>query len=118
MGPQALGSPARGGYGGPMPEDRLVGDDRCWPCTIANLAVGLVVAGGPVLVAVARGGAFYWGLATGWALIVMVFTLYRLVVKGYLPGAGRAARRVGLDDRIGPGAEGRQDDRSGGSDPG
>lgn len=110
------GPTAMGCHGDPMAEDRLVGEDRCWPCTVANLVVGLLVAAGPVVVAVARGGAFTWGLAIGWAAVVLGFTGYRLVVKGYLPAAGPIARWTGLHERIGPGAKGGQDEGTGGSD--
>lgn len=84
-------------------EDARVGEDRCWPCTVANAAAGLLVALVPVAVAGLRG---HRGLLLGagvWALLVVAFTVHHLLRRGYLPGAGRVARRTGLHDRVGPG---------------
>lgn len=85
----------------------MTGGDRCWPCTAANLAVGAAVGLGPLA------AVLYWGPAdvvpwmVGWAVAAVGFSLYRVLARGYLPGADRIARATGLHDRIGPG---RKDD--------
>lgn len=83
--------------------ERMVGGDRCWPCTIANGLVALVVAGIPLYGALGNGDAVVVGVTGVWAVAVLGFTLYRLLSRGYLPGAERAATATGLHDRIGPG---------------
>lgn len=40
-----------------------------------------------------------------WAMVVTVYTGYRLIALGYLPHAELVARRTGLHDRIGPESE-------------
>lgn len=82
---------------------RLVGEDRCWPCTVANTAVAALVAGVPLLAAVLSGEPVLVGVAALWAVAVCLGTGYHLLDRGYLPGAERVARRTGLHDRIGPG---------------
>lgn len=91
--------------------EELTGEDRCWPCTLANLAVGGLIGGGPLWLVWGQASPLQMGLAGGWAVAVVVFTLYRVVERGYLPGAERIARRTGLHDRIGPGSESRQEGR-------
>lgn len=94
-----------------MPQDptpELTGEDRCWPCTVANAAVALVVAAVPVLASLARGDAVLLTVAGVWAAGVLGYTGYRLLALGYLPYAGQIARRVGVHERIGPESE---DDR-------
>lgn len=89
-----------------MPEratPALTGDDRCWPCTIANSVVGLIVAAIPVFAAVVRGEPVLIGLALVWAAVVIGYTFYRLLARGYLPYAETIARRMRLHHRIGPG---------------
>jgi hypothetical protein len=89
----------------PTSDDPLTGDTRCWPCTVANAVVGLVVGWSPAVV-VAVGGGRTPAAALVWGLAVSAFTGYRLLRLGYLPLAGPVAKRVGLHDRIGPGSEG------------
>lgn len=83
----------------------LTGENRCWPCTVANSAVALLVAMVPVLAAVARGDATVLALTGIWAVAVIGYTFYRLIVRGYLPYSETIARRTGLHERIGPGRE-------------
>lgn len=83
----------------------LTGDRRCWPCTVANAVVGLVVAWLPLVAALVKGETAVVRLAFGWGVAVTAFTLYRLVRRGYLPLAEPVARLTGLHDRIGPDAE-------------
>lgn len=80
------------------------GETRCWPCTIANAAVGLLVAAVPVLAAIVEGSTALLVGALTWAAAVLGFTAYRLVERGYLPYAEPIARATGLHDRIGPGS--------------
>lgn len=87
-----------------MTED-LTGEDRCWPCTVANAAVGLVVAWLPLAVALVEGAPGVIALAAGWAVVVTGFTLYRLAQRGYLPFAESVAKATGLHERIGPGSK-------------
>lgn len=98
-----------------MTEAKLTGEDRCWPCAVANLAVGGVVAGAPLALVWGTGNGLQLGLAGAWALAASVFTVYRVVESGYLPGAGAIARMTGLHDRIGPGADTDSEGREGGS---
>lgn len=86
-----------------MPED-LTGEDRCWPCTVANATVGLVVAWLPVVVALIEGARGVIALAVGWAVIITGYTLYRLLQRGYLPFAEPVARATGMHEQIGPGS--------------
>lgn len=85
-------------------DDPLTGDTRCWPCTVANAVVGVVVGWSPAAV-VAVGGGRTPAVALVWGLAVSAFTGYRLLRLGYLPLAGPVAKRVGLHERIGPGGE-------------
>lgn len=81
------------------------GEDRCWPCTVANTAVGLLIAGVPLGAALVRGETVPIAVASVWAAAVLAYTGYRLLVLGYLPYAETIARWTGLHDRIGPGTE-------------
>lgn len=81
----------------------LTEGDRCWRCTIANSVVALLIAAIPLLAAVVRGEPVLIGLALMWATSVSVYTLYRLLARGYLPYAGFIARRTRLHHLIGPG---------------
>lgn len=83
----------------------LSGEERCWPCTVANTAIGLVVAWLPLAAALARGRAPLVALSLVWGLAVTGYTGYRLLAMGYLPYAGRLAKATGLHERIGPGAD-------------
>lgn len=85
--------------------DRLVGEDRCWPCTVSNALVGVVVAGIPLLGGLTQDDPVVLLLTVVWAAAITGYTLYRLVARGYLPGSGTVAKRTGLHERIGPGAE-------------
>lgn len=85
-----------------MGDEVLTGPDRCWPCTVANAVVGLVVAWVPLAAAVVRGRPALVTLAAIWGLAVTGYTAYRLVALGYLPLAEPVARWTGLHDRIGP----------------
>lgn len=82
----------------------LIGADRCWPCTIANASVGLLVAWLPLAAALIDGTGSLVFLAVGWGIAVTAFTVYRLVARGYLPLAELVARITGLHKRIGPGS--------------
>lgn len=84
-------------------EDARVGEDRCWSCTVANGVAGLLVAVPPLVVAWIRGDDALVVGAGVWAVLVLGFTVNRLLRRGYLPGAERVAKRAGLHDRIGPG---------------
>lgn len=78
-------------------------EERCWPCILANSAVGLLIGWVPLAAAVlAQRPDLYVG-TTMWGMIVTAYTAYRLYALGYLPHAERVARRTGLHDRIGPG---------------
>ena len=85
--------------------DDLTGEDRCWPCTVANSVVGLLVALVPLAAALLRGDAVLLAGALVWALVVVGFTGYRLVARGHLPLAEVMAKVTGLDARIGPESE-------------
>lgn len=98
-----------------MTARRHTGEERCWPCTIANTAVGLVVGWLPLAAALAREEASLIALSFVWGLLVTAYTSYRLVALGYLPYAEPIAKATGLHDRIGPGSndappDGRSDD--------
>lgn len=80
------------------------GGARCWPCTVANSAIGLVVGWLPLATALFRGRPGLVALTFGWAVLVTGYTGYRLLSRGYLPGAERVAKRTGLHGRLGPGA--------------
>lgn len=84
--------------------DGTTATDRCWPCTVANAFVGLLVAWVPVVAAVLEGNRAVTLVAVVWGVGVTGFTLYRLVDRGYLPLAESVARATGLHDRIGPGS--------------
>jgi hypothetical protein len=96
-----------------MTEDsnQLVGENRCWTCTITNGLLGLIVAGVPLLGGLQHEDPRFLALTVVWAVGVLSFTLFRLVSKGYLPGSKAVARRTGLHDRIGPGSTDRRADR-------
>lgn len=81
-------------------EDR----DRCWPCTVANLAVGLGVAWMPLVVVRVAGNPETAPVAAGWGLVVTAVTVHRLVGHGYLPLAERVGKATGLHERVGPGS--------------
>lgn len=95
-------------------EPRLVGEERCWRCTIANTAVAALVAGVPLLATLLEGEPVLIASAVLWVGAVAVFTGYHLVTRGYLPGSDRIAKRTGLHERIGPGsaAESEEDRES------
>lgn len=83
--------------------ERLTDEDRCWPCTLANAFVGLLVAWVPFAAAVVDGSqSVILGVAV-WAVGVTGFTIYRLAARGYLPAAEPLAKLTGLHERIGPG---------------
>lgn len=89
-----------------MPEggrQDLTDENRCWPCTVANMAVGVLIASVPVAGAIVREDTSLLAVAVLWAVAVLGYTLYRLVDRGYLPYSGRIARFTGLHERIGPG---------------
>lgn len=91
-----------------MGTDERTGEDRCWPCTVVNLAAGLLVGSLPLVVVWPGGNPIQRGIGVAWLVVVLAFTGYRVLAKGYLPGAGWVARRSGLHERIGPGAEGEE----------
>lgn len=80
----------------------LTGDRRCWPCTVANATVGLLVAWLPLAAALLEADPGVVRLAVGWGILVTAFTLYRLVSRGYLPLVEPVAKLTGLHDRVGP----------------
>lgn len=82
--------------------DALTGDRRCWPCTVLNAAIGLLVGWLPVAAAAVRGVPSLLAASLVWAVVVTLFTAYRLLQLGYLPYAELVARRTGLHDYIGP----------------
>lgn len=86
-----------------MTTQDLTGEDRCWPCTVANSLVGLLVAWVPLPPAVVNGDPAVVAGAIVWGVVVTGFTGYRLVARGYLPLAEPVARLSGLHHRIGPG---------------
>lgn len=90
-----------------MTETDLTGDRRCWPCTVANTAVGLVIGWVPFAAALLDGSQTVVWVTIVWGAAVTAYTAYRLLSLGYLPYSERIARRTGLHDRIGPG---RKDD--------
>lgn len=92
-----------------MSEDEHTGENRCWPCTVANAAVGLLVALVPVIAALVEGNAAILVGSLVWAGAVVAFTLYRLVSLGYLPLAEPVAKATGLHERIGPGSNSEVD---------
>lgn len=88
---------------GDADSDRLVEENRCWACTVSNAAVATLIAGVPLLAGVMRGDPAVLAATAVWALAVFGYTLYRLLARGYLPGADAIAKRTGLHDRLGPG---------------
>lgn len=87
-----------------MTDDDLTGENRCWPCTVANSVVGLLVAWVPLSAALVNGDPAVVAGAVVWGVLVTGVTAYRLVARGYLPLAEPVARLTGLHDRIGPGS--------------
>lgn len=85
--------------------EELTGEDRCWPCTVANGSIGLLVAWLPLAVALVDGDPAVVRAAAGWGVVVTAFTGYRLVDRGYLPLAEPTAKLTGLHERIGPGSK-------------
>jgi len=61
-----------------MSNEALTGDQRCWPCTVANTAVGLLVGWTPVTTALLRDDPFLIAGATVWGEVVSLFTADRL----------------------------------------
>lgn len=96
-----LGEPCRVA----MAPEEEAGAADCWPCTAVNLAAGLLVGGLPLVLVWPGGNAIQRGLGLAWAVAVLAFTGYRILAKGYLPGAEWLARRSGLHEVIGPGSQ-------------
>jgi hypothetical protein len=92
-----------------MSNERLTGDQRCWPCTVANATVGLFVGWLPVAAALVEGSLALIIGTLLWGVCVTGFTLYRLLRLGYLPFAEPVAKRTGLHRMIGPGSESDDD---------
>jgi len=92
-------------------DDTLTGDGRCWPCTVANAAVGLLVGWTPVAAALVRDHLTLLLGTLAWGVAVTLFTGYRLRRLGYLPYAEPVARHTGLHRRVGPGAESDDEER-------
>jgi hypothetical protein len=93
---------------GPVSRPDLTGARRCWPCAVANSAIGLLVAWLPfVATSLGESQQFVLWATAVWGIVVTGYTGYRLLALGYLPYAERVARWIGLHDRIGPG---RKDD--------
>lgn len=93
-----------------MTTEDLTGENRCWPCTVANGAVGLLVGWLPFMIAVGRGDPEVLAGTIVWGVIVTAATAYRIVSRGYLPLAEPVAKLTGLDDWFGPGADDGDDD--------
>jgi hypothetical protein len=83
-------------------DDALTGDRRCWPCTVLNAVVGLLVGWVPVAAAAVRNDPVLLAGALVWGVAVTLATVYRLFEVGYLPYAESVAKRSGLHGRIGP----------------
>lgn len=84
-----------------MPTENRTGENRCWPCTVANSVVGLCIAWLPLAAAFVNGDpAVITGTAV-WGLLVTGFTAYHLLGRGYLPLAEPLAKRTGLHERVG-----------------
>lgn len=89
--------------------DELTGENRCWPCTVANTAVGSLVAWLPLAAALVGGDPGVVAGTVVWGVVVTGFTGYRLVSRGYLPLAEPVAKLTGLHERIGPASRHRED---------
>lgn len=85
--------------------DRLVGENRCWPCTVSNALVAALVAGVPLLGGLTQDDPRFLLATVIWAVAVLGYTLYRLVSRGYLPGSETIAKHTGLHERVDPGAK-------------
>ena len=85
-----------------MSDDTLTGDRRCWPCTVLNAVVGLLVGWVPMAAAVVRNDSMLLAGALVWGVAVTLATVYRLFEVGHLPYAEFVAKRSGLHGRIGP----------------
>lgn len=92
-----------------MADPTLTGDRRCWPCTVANSAVGLLVAWLPLAAALLDGSDGLVAAAVVWGVVVTAYTGYRLVALGHLPLSEGVAKRTGLHELIGPGREDEDD---------
>lgn len=73
--------------------------------------MGLVVAWLPLTGAFVGGDQVVVAGAVAWGAVVTGVTTYRLVTRGYLPLAEPVAKRTGLHERIGPGADRDSDER-------
>lgn len=88
-----------------MSDKRLTGDQRCWPCTVANATVGVLVGWLPVGAALVDGSTALLAGTLLWGLFVSAFTLYRLLRLGYLPFAEPVAKWTRLHTLIGPSSD-------------
>jgi hypothetical protein len=82
--------------------DPLVGENRCWACTISNGIVAAIIAGVPLYGALQNGGVVVTAVTAVWSAAVMGYALLRLILRGYLPGSEQIAKKTGLHERIGP----------------
>lgn len=94
-----------------MASERNDNDRRCWPCALANSAVGLVIAWFPFAAMLLASNRAALPVAAAWGMVITVYVAYRLVGWGYLPLAERIATRTGLHDRVGPGSRSRKAER-------
>lgn len=94
-----------------MSDDALTGDRRCWPCTAANAAVGLLVGWTPLAAAFVRDDPTLLVATLAWGVAVSLFTVSRLRRLGYLPYAEPVARHTRLHHLVGPGAESDDEER-------
>lgn len=85
-----------------MSDDTLTGNRRCWPCTVLNAVVGLLVGWVPVAAAAVRSDPALLAGTLVWGVAVTLATVYRLFQVGYLPYAEFVAKRTGLHGRLGP----------------
>lgn len=84
------------------------GANRCWPCTVVNAVAGLVVAVVPLVAALQSGDRLVVAGALVWSAVVVGFTVYRLLRRGYLPLAEPVAKLTGLHECIGPDEDRRE----------
>jgi len=80
----------------------LVGENRCWACTVSNGIVAVIIAGVPLYGALQNGSVVITAVTAVWSASVMGYALLRLILRGYLPGSERIAKTTGLHEWIGP----------------
>lgn len=88
-----------------MDSERLVGDHRCWPCTAANSAIGLVIAWLPPAAMLLAGNRGALPAAAAWGVVITAYSTYRLVRRGASrwPNGSRRGRASTTDSGRRPG---------------